>query len=149
MSVFKINEFISLKLDGANSVIYIKNERFLICKHILININQENTETLSKIDSIDDAIEKINRENNYVEFKIDSKTEFWGHCSNLQAWAENDYDTRILHRNLAFPLLEKLTHAGDKKAKRVFKEEIVKRIESGNLSVALFLIIRSTDISIY
>ncbi len=47
--------------------------------------------------------------------------EFWGHCSNLQAWAEYGYDTRLLHPNLAFPLLEKLATVGDPIAKKVFK----------------------------
>ncbi len=42
--------------------------------------------------------------------KIDIKPEvkFWGHSSNLQTWGEHDYDTRLLHRNLSFPLLKRL-----------------------------------------
>ena len=58
---------------------------------------------------------------------------------NLQTWAEHNYDTRLLHRNLAFPLLRKLTQAGDPNAKNVFKEEVAKRFLSGNLSVITYL----------
>jgi tetratricopeptide (TPR) repeat protein len=70
---------------------------------------------------------------------IPHEVEFWGHCSNLQAWAENHYDTRLLHRNLAFPLLKALAKGGDRKAKIRFKEEIAKRLSSGIKSVILYL----------
>ena len=55
-------------------------------------------------------------------------------------WYENDYDTRILHRNLAFPLLRALVKVGDPLAKRVFKEEIALRLERGYPSVVIHLI---------
>ena len=71
---------------------------------------------------------------------ISPEAEFWGHCSNLQAWYENDYDTRLLHRNLAFPLLKALTDAGDPLAKKVFKEEIAMRLESGYPTVVRYLV---------
>ena len=73
-------------------------------------------------------------------YQIDSEVEFWAHCSNLQAWAENNYDTQMLHANLSFPLLKKLTIAGDPLAKEVFKMEILKRFKSGDLNVMTFLI---------
>ena len=52
---------------------------------------------------------------------------------NLQVWAEMNYDTRILHRNLAFPLLKKLAQVGDPIAKKALKDEIAKRFLSGNV----------------
>ncbi len=70
---------------------------------------------------------------------IPNETEFFGHCSNLQAWAEQDYDTRLLHRNIAFPLLKKLTEAGDPLAKKHFREEIVERYNTGNDTVRTYL----------
>ncbi|KKK92445.1 hypothetical protein LCGC14_2702850, partial [marine sediment metagenome] len=66
--------------------------------------------------------------------------EFIGHCSNLQVWYEHDYDSRLLHRNLAFPLLKQLTEIGDHLAKRAFREEIAKRLNSGYPSVVNYLI---------
>jgi len=59
---------------------------------------------------------------------------------NLQVWAENNYDTRLLHSNLSFPLLRELVKAGDIKAKKVFREEIAKRIESGYVPVIIYLL---------
>ncbi len=65
---------------------------------------------------------------------------FWAHCSNLQTWYEFGYDTRILHSNLSFPLLGKLFEAGDVKAKRVFKEEIKKRLLDQYPPVIIYLL---------
>ncbi|UCC19893.1 MAG: zinc-ribbon domain-containing protein [Promethearchaeota archaeon] len=35
---FKINEFIKLKLENGKTVIYVKDEKFLQCKYLLIEI---------------------------------------------------------------------------------------------------------------
>lgn len=70
---------------------------------------------------------------------IDPLTEFWAHCSNMEVWAEHDYDSRLLHSNLSFPLLKKLTELGDPIAKKRFKEEIGTRYFSGVESVRTFL----------
>jgi len=59
---------------------------------------------------------------------------------NLQVWAENNYNTRLLLSNLAFPLLRRLTEVGDPIARKVFKDEIIKRILSYELNVIRFLI---------
>ncbi len=66
--------------------------------------------------------------------------EFKGHCSNLQVWVENNYDTCLLHKNLAFPLLKKLSSVGDPVAKEVLVQEIVERFKSKSTSVQTFLI---------
>jgi len=58
---------------------------------------------------------------------------------NLQVWVEHDYDTRLLHSTLAFPLLEELAQFNAPKAKIRFREEIAKRLESGYPSVVNFL----------
>ncbi|MBA7560781.1 hypothetical protein ES708_02412 [subsurface metagenome] len=72
--------------------------------------------------------------------EITPEQEFWGHCSNIQAWVEHDYDTRILMRNISFPLLRELAKAGDPVASKVFKEEIALRLESGYPSVVQYLL---------
>jgi len=103
---------------------------------------------LGEVKSVDDAARTLDnslerrRENNGVlqeEYNISPETEFWAHCSNLQAWAENDYDTRLLHSNLAFPLLRALTEVGDAVAKEMFREEIAERYNSGCKNVREFL----------
>lgn len=153
MKEFKVNEYITLKLEKGKSIIYIKGKRFLQCFRLFINIPKDKIMDYKQIDSIDDATEVYDKylyENKVIKGKdliqvldenplITPEQEFWGHCSNLQSWAENNYDTRILHSNLAFPLLKKLTEIGDPLAKKVFKEEIARRIESGYPPVITYL----------
>ena len=141
-NIYKINKYITLKLENNKTNIYIDNERFIQCKFLLINVTTCENNLFDKISSIDDVSDILDRsmENNKESGLIISpETEFWGHCSNLQVWCENNYDTQILHRNLAFPLLKKLTEKGDIVAKKVFKEEIARRFASGNSSVRNYL----------
>ena len=57
---------------------------------------------------------------------IAPEEEFWGYCSNLQTWVEHDYDTRLLHSNIAFPLLGRISRAGDKQASKYLSKRLVK-----------------------
>ena len=139
---FKINKHLKLKLEGGRTNIYVKNRHFRQCMYLLLNIPVDQVEYYDDIESIDEAAEKLDRsmENSpRVRSMISPEEEFMGHCSNLQVWAENGYDTRILHRNLAFPLLKRLTEVGDPVAKKVFKEEIAMRYASGHPTVINFL----------
>ncbi len=139
---FRINKYITLKLVGNRTNIYVNNRLFNQCKYLLLNIPKSRIREYRQIDSIDEAAERLDRsmEGHEGVFRpISPEVEFWGHCSNLQAWVENEYDTRILHRNLAFPLLKRLTEVGDPKAKQVFKYEVVKRLSSGHHTVISYL----------
>ncbi|KKL48171.1 hypothetical protein LCGC14_2328210, partial [marine sediment metagenome] len=116
------------------------------CKFLFINIPINEIDSFDEIESVDEAAEKLDRS---LEFRggrqvdiIPPEVEFWGHCSNLQVWVENNYDSRLLHRNLAFPLLERLAEVGDPTARKVFKEEIAIRMESGFPSVVEYLVIQ-------
>lgn len=146
MKEYKINEHLSLKLENDLTYIYVNGERFRNCIRLLLSIPKSQTKRYEEIDSIDEAAEfnKTLFQNTVYEGGIDHdityEQEFIGHCSNLQAWAENNYDTRLLHSNIAFPLLKELVKAGDPQAKRVFKDEIAKRIQSGYLPVIAYLI---------
>ena len=139
----KINEYITLKLENGQTSLYINNQLFIHCKYLLLNIPIRNTSIAEEIDSIDEAAESLSNilegSRKLDEFNLTPELEFWGHCSNMEAWVENYYDTRILHRNLAFPLLKALAEAGDPIAKKVFKEEIAKRYLSNFRSVKIYL----------
>lgn len=71
---------------------------------------------------------------------ISAEEKFWGYCSNLQVWAENDYDTNLLYTEISIPLLKSLKDAGDPIAKRVYKKEITKQFEQRNLNTMKFCI---------
>ena len=145
MSEFRINEHLSLKLEEGKTIIYVDNERFSQCKYLLLNIHIDKISKFDEIQSIDEASVNFNKfldasqDGTINRVEIPPEVEFWGHCSNLHVWAENRYDTRLLHRNLAFPLLNKLAEVGDPLAKVVFKEEIIKRFSSGERTVMQYL----------
>ena len=137
---FKVNDYITLKLEWVGvgqeleTTIYVADKWFRQCKFLLLNIPVDEISSLDEIDSIDEAAAKLDRSqerNKFFRREISPEVEFWGHCSNLQMWMENNYDTRLLHSNLAFPLLKRLTDVGDPIAKRVFREEIAKRLGQG------------------
>ena len=135
-----------LRLENGKTSIYINDKKIIQCKYLLLNnlIDSNEKNTLNSINlSVDDQAGTLDHSlelNDDSKVQIPPEAEFWAHCSNLQAWYENDYDTQVLHTNLAFPLLKKLSKHGDQKANRVLKEEIMKRFRSGNLNVMTFLV---------
>jgi hypothetical protein len=171
---FRINKYITLKLEKKEdnskrrqTVIYVNGGRFDQCKFLFMEISPDkiNSGEVGKLKSVDKAADKLGRDleprvteyseewEEYIDMLnriLPDQTEFWGHCSNLQAWAEHDYNTNLLHSNLAFPLLRELSEAGDPKARKVYHEEVVKRYLAGNESVRSFLTIEGylADLSI-
>ena len=140
---YVVNDFLKLRLEQGRTHIYVKNRLFMQCMYLLLNIPTNKIRQYDNIDSIDEAAEVLDRSmegGGRGVYQISPEEEFQGHCSNIQAWYENDYDTRILHRNLAFPLLKRLTDAGDPLARKRFKEEIALRYASGHHTVMMFLI---------
>ncbi len=145
---FKINEHIKLILiknlnnNKYETKLLVNNENFIQCRHLFIIPTLERADENLK-SSIDDFSNELNYSTKSIKPEdidlLKPEEEFWGHCSNLQAWYEHNYDTRLLHRSIAFPLLYKLTEVGDAIAKKVFKEEIAKRYTSGNKNVQEFL----------
>ncbi|MFX1501327.1 MAG: hypothetical protein ACFFDH_10240 [Promethearchaeota archaeon] len=143
MLKYTINPFLDIRLENGRTNIYVNNKLFMHCKFILLTIPIKKFKDLEEIDSIDEFVEKIEKNSeisNYNNFNISPKTIFWAHCSNLQVWYENDYNTNLIHSNLAFPLLKELTIAGDKLATLVFKEEVAKRFEASDVKVKQFLL---------
>ncbi|MFX1599361.1 MAG: hypothetical protein ACFFB6_02060, partial [Promethearchaeota archaeon] len=133
MKEFKINRYITLKLERNKTNIYVNERLFKQCYYLKLNIPVNKIISLENIESIDEAVDKLGSINDSrkQEVSIDPETEFMAHCSNLQVWIENNYNSRLIHSNLAFPLLKKLYEVNDPLAKKVFKEEIIERFKSG------------------
>lgn len=150
----RINEYITLKLVNGRTYIYVNGKRFIQCIRLILNISKDDVPLYDEVDSIDEAAKLYSthiHQNRIIagrmgvrgpnqRHSITPEQEFWGHCSNIQAWVEHDYDTRILMSNISFPLLRELTKAGDPKASKVYKEEIALRLESGYPSVVQYLL---------
>ena len=143
--IFKVNDLLALRLEDYKTFIYIKGKRFIQCIRLFLQILPQTSNLYEEIESIDEALavyKQSTRTSRFQSRSITPEQEFWGHCSNIQAWAEHDYDTRLLHSNLSFPLLKALSDAGDPKAKAIFEEEIAIRLESGYPSVVNYLIVQ-------
>ncbi|MGV9173171.1 MAG: leucine-rich repeat domain-containing protein [Promethearchaeia archaeon] len=140
MKSYKLNKYLTVRLEAGRTMIYVNEKPFRSCTTLILNIPKDQVEQTHQINSIDEAADIYAEKLDSGKYKIPPETEFWAHCSNLQAWVENDYDTRLLHSNIAFPLLKELVEAGDKKALGAYKDEIFKRIEYGHRPLIEFLI---------
>ena len=136
---FAINKYLTLKLEENKTKIYVDGEEFLICKAVILNIPKNEIQNVSSMDDILEVSEMIEHEEDFTKYGITSLTEFWVHCSNLQIWAENDYNADLLETTLAFPWLKRLTEVGDIKAKKMFKEEIARRFAHDTYDTQNFL----------
>jgi hypothetical protein len=134
----QINEYITLRLVKGETQIYINGKIFRQCKYLLLDLPDKCI--VEEIDSIDEAQQYFSSEHESHKDLFSKETEFWGHASNIQAFVENDYDTRILHSNLAFPLLKALAEEGDPLAIMKLKEEVLLRVQSGYENVIIFIL---------
>ncbi|MBY9010287.1 MAG: hypothetical protein KGD74_10525 [Candidatus Lokiarchaeota archaeon] len=87
---FFVNKYISLELENGVTNIYVKDKLFRQCKKLVIEIPKKKLKEFLKFSSID-QIPKDYQKNSQVQIK--PEIEFLGHCSNLQAWEENDYNS--------------------------------------------------------
>ncbi len=146
MLEFKINKYITLKLENGKTNIYVNGVLFNQCKYIVTRKKINDLQNFLEIETVDELLDEdltldhsFEKDERTEIIDIPIETRFWVHCSNLQIWAEENYNSRLLHRNLAFPLLKKLANEGDTYAKQIFKEEIVKRYRKGNKTIREFL----------
>ncbi len=138
---FTLNEFLTVRFTRGKTVIYVKDEPFNSCMYLLMNVPLSDINDFESIDQASEFYDKqLETEIKPKKIGLSSEEEFKGHCSNLQAWVENNYDTRLLHKNLAFPLLKELSIVGDPLAKEAIVQEIVGRFKSRSTNVQLFLI---------
>ncbi len=147
---FTFNEFLVAKLEidehGRFSTnLYVNGRMFTQCKFLLFNLTRDNEETLREIRSVDEAKSLYGRAMEGHEKRrrsiegINPYIEFIGHASNLQVWIENNFDSTLLEKTLAFPLLKALVDAGCKDAMFSFREEIARRFEEGIESTRNYL----------
>lgn len=131
---FTVNEYISLRLMFSKTLIYVCNELFLTCQKIAINIAPIEFREYANFNDIDDIIDFYNSHAHSAakkEVSITPEEEFWGHCSNLQAWVENDYNTCVLSKNISFPLLKELSNRRISRFTQILKKELIERIRMG------------------
>ncbi|KKK60370.1 hypothetical protein LCGC14_3025040, partial [marine sediment metagenome] len=138
--VFQVNEFISLKLIFSKTLIYVCGDLFLTCQKVALNLAPNEFEKYDNFDDIDGAVDFYESKASKEEVIITPEEEFWVHCSNLQTWVENKYNTNILTKYLSFPILEELSQRGISYFVTIFKEEIISRIKTGGIKILLYFI---------
>lgn len=141
---FFINEHLDVTLgaDGRTRVL-VDGKEFAYCSFVLLRVSPT-----IKGDSIDEIIENSPPEAKVHErdaMHIRPDIAFMAHCSNIQAWAEHDYNTRLLDSRISFGLLKTLAKAGDEKATRMLQGEIMDRLEQGNSYTAQAIIASCGD----
>ncbi len=142
---FKVNEYITVTDEAFAPSIYV-NDEFFDCNGMhLILLSKDRSEYIEYIYSVDNVYNDLvgfldeAEFDNLYEGRVSYDEHFWGCCSNLQAWAENNYNTDLLYHELAFPLLKKLVFAGDPVAKKVIKKEVVRRYIYGPRNVRSYI----------
>jgi len=150
MKEFRVNKHITLKLENNKTNIYIDEKLFRHCKFLFLNIDEKGRKIKGNIHTPAQSIDDIEGyydlsnaprmdEGGIPAIVLPPEDEFWGHCSNLEVWAENKYDSLLLSRDLAFPLLRELCKVGDLIAIEQYKSEIKKRFLSHNPNVMIYL----------
>ena len=56
---FKVNEYITLKLEEKKTKFYLKGKEFIMCKFLLLDIPVENITSQDIVDSIDAVAERF------------------------------------------------------------------------------------------
>ena len=139
--IFKINNLVDLRLIQNKTYIYVDNLRFVQCFNVLLNIGEDISRAHESIKNMDQANRLFKGRYGQWFAKISPEEEFMAHCSNIQAFFENQLNTDILHTDVAFPLLGELVNLGYKPAESVFSKEIVKRYNTGTRESRRFLIL--------
>ncbi|KKM43503.1 hypothetical protein LCGC14_1562990, partial [marine sediment metagenome] len=77
-------------------------------------------------------VTKIYLKGKMIEYTL--RGDFREICSDFQIWSEKNYEMHFFDLKLSFTLLKRLAEEGDPIAKRVFKNEILRRLDTGNIT---------------
>lgn len=137
--IFRINDLVDLRLINSKTYIYINDKRFFQCFNLLFNVEGDKDRRYDNIQTMDEASQILGGRYSSWFISISPEEAFMAHCSNIQAFFENELNTDILHSDIAFPLLKKLVQIGYKPAESVFTAEIIKRYNEGTWKSRMFL----------
>ncbi len=127
-------ELFTVNLIDGKSFIFINGERFMTCRFVPIAIPAEDMPKFKQIESINDIID-------HLDFTLErepperingedvGELDFFVNCSNLQAWVEHDFDTRLLDYRLSYPLLKALGEINSR-ARMRYREELLERLKA-------------------
>lgn len=125
---FVVSDLIDVVYDQSARKVFVDvaGKHVQQCMFLVATISRS-----SPVNSIDELAQDPRARSMEGHSMLPPEEELLGHASNIQAWYENDYDTRLLHSNIAFPLLKTLAKHGDAKATRVLEAEVDERAING------------------
>ncbi|MHA1763974.1 MAG: hypothetical protein ACTSYC_09510, partial [Promethearchaeota archaeon] len=141
-------EVLTVKLIDGKSRIFIDDEELMVCSFVPLAIPEKELPKFKDMESINDIIDHLDHSIEYygseawegLSVEEREELDFFVNCSNLQAWVEHDYNTRLLDYRLSFPILKKLAEKGDWYARVRFKEELIERFRKGSKEVKEFIV---------
>lgn len=141
-------------MERGHIAVLVGGEPYRHCRFLAIHIPTEAAREYDVIDSIDEAMElaakasggyqSLEQRSLREEARLSDKERFWGHYSNLSAWAEHDYDLRLIHSNLGIGLAKRLVEAGERRALPALKRGIMENLRKGRLATLLMHIDKGT-----
>lgn len=137
--VFEINKDIKLALIGKKTCIFVGDKKISHCKFLLISKPLSDVKECTSMDQVINNLDGKMERRKYRRI-VPSDEVFWGHCSNIQAWVENDYDSHLIHSDLGFPILKALKNVGDQKASSILKENILTKFKEHDIYGICFLL---------
>ncbi|MHA1679994.1 MAG: hypothetical protein ACTSUE_03235 [Promethearchaeota archaeon] len=136
-----------LKIEsGGDTFVVVDGKPLATCMHVILHLDETMIDATKDAKDMDEIIRIYKRlrapstdspQGGMQKFRgvqITPEEEFQAHCSNIQAWYEHGYDTRLMDSRLAFRILGALFEAGDPTAERVLRREIQDRLSSGSLN---------------
>lgn len=135
IKTFPLTDQLEVRIDDDERVrVYVSGEELELCSQVMTNMQIKGKDVLT-VNSVDDLTPAFYSQDSY---KLSPDTIYFVYCSNLQAWVENNYDTKLLSKNIAFPLLRELVNIGEVDI-QFLKKEIMQRFRQGGDELREFL----------
>ena len=133
MKECKINDYLSVREEGDTWNIYVANRIVNECEYKLYNISPEEIYNSKDYSSAQEYYTK-NVDSNLKKVNFDQA------CTILKEWYKYQYNTTLLTRDGAFPLLKMLYIAGEPVALQVFESELLISFIKGDQDTINYLI---------
>ena len=78
---YKINQYLTLKLENEKVNIYVNDKLVNMCKHLILEVPLQDVDQFNEFNSIDEIADRIDKTIKRKKDLIPLELEFWGHCS--------------------------------------------------------------------
>ena len=137
--IVKINYYLDVRFIKKNTIVYVENKKIFPIMLSFFMKSSENNHTFNSYDERSDFYERTGSiGDSPKEMGIDAHQHFRIVCFMLKQWCKHNYNTQLLPKKVAFPLIKELSAAGASNAN--LSQEIKKRFAELLPSVQMYLI---------